>query len=343
VNSPKPVLIIDMGSGYIKFGPPNQSTPTTLPACLPKTTEVQGEQNFCSFDPGRADWIFPLENGLLPEDPSLLVQLCENALREFPNELAQQNELEILLLLFPKISPDDISAACKKIQESLQCKQVDTANQQILTWEYCAKRTALIIDIGYTITFVTPIFQGFLLDEHIQVLITGGFFVSAAIRRLLLRMGEEASSDERLIYNKLSADGEAINYIKKALCRILPKPEDLMDLIPKGLRYRDRDTDISIGHIPWEAPEVLFQPTLLGVGDKGIIDAIVEILDRVDSTVRAELAENIVLSGGGALIPGLKSRLQIILKEQMPYLSVKVFDLENPQYASWLGAARNVK
>ncbi len=332
-----------MGSGYLKFGLPNQPTPKILPACLPKSAKNQGEQKFCDFDPGRADWIFPLENGLLPENLSFLAQLCEIALKDVHVEQTQHKEMEILLLLFPQINPEDASAVSKEIQEILQCKNVDTANQQILTWEYRGKRTALIVDIGYTITFVTPIFQGFLLDEHIQVLITGGFFVSAAIRRLLLRMGEETASETAANYKKIAADSDAITYIKNSLCRILPKPEDLMDLIPKGLRYRDQKIDISIGHIPWEAPEVLFQPTLLGVGDKGIIDAIVEILEKVDPTVRAELAENIILSGGGALIPGLKSRLEIILKEQMPYLSVKVFDFEDPQYASWLGAARNVK
>ena len=107
--------------------------------------------------------------------------------------------------------------------------------------------------------------------------------------------------------------------------------EDNIDFAFKGV-------ELPLGPLPWQAPEVLFQPTLLGVGDKGLTEAIVDVLTRVDTTVRAELATNIVLTGGGSMIPGLKTRIETDLKAQIPHLTVKVYDLKNPLYSSWLGA-----
>ena len=71
-----------------------------------------------------------------------------------------------------------------------------------------------------------------------------------------------------------------------------------------------------------------------------LTEAIIDVLTRVDTTVRAELASNIVLTGGGSMIPGLTTRIETDLKAQIPHLTVKVYDLEHPLYSSWLGAVK---
>jgi actin-related protein len=295
---------------------------------------------FTTLTREEAHGIFPLKMGCWIRASSwwLNCALCNFAIEKFPHLNKQRANLELMLLIFPQTQPELVTALCETLQQSLACLHVDAAIQQVLTWGYFGRKTGLIIDIGYTVTYVTPIYRGFLLDEQILSLVTGSFFVSAEIRKLLLHLTEASNSDHTSIYSEIAKNGEAISKIKQSLCKVFPVAVD--ENFSEQSSFSYEGTELSIGALPWQAPEVLFQPTLLGVGDKGLTDAVIEVLQRVDTSVRAELATNIVLAGGGSMIPGLKSRLENEVKDQMPHLTVKVYELEHPVYSSWLGAAK---
>jgi actin-related protein len=331
-------LIIDLGSGYMKCGFSQQTEPIVIPAAFKNPKPGSARSVFIELDPGRSAWLFPLEDGLLPRDTSQLIQLCNQALEQFPTMNKQRKKLQLTLLLFPQILPDQVTAVCKELQETLGCLHIEAAIQQILTWGYWGRKTGLIVDIGYTSTFVTPIYRGFLMEEEILPLVTGSFFVSAEIRKLLLHKVETAPTDLLPFYKRLATNANSIRSIKQSHCQVFPMAVD--DVFEDNIDLKFEGVDIPLGPLPWQAPEILFQPTLLGVGDKGLTEAIVEVLQGVDSTVRAELAANIVLTGGGSMIPGLATRIETDLKRQIPHLSVKVYDLEYPLYSSWLGAAK---
>lgn len=331
-------LIIDLGSGYIKCGPPNQPEPKVIPAALKSTESGSGNPIFHEFDPGRRAWVFPFENGMLPKDTTMITQLCNLVIEEFPQLNQHRRNLELMLLLFPQSQPDHVSELCQKLQESLGCSKVEAAIQQVLSWGYWGQKTGLIVDVGYTVTFITPIYRGFLLEEQILSLITGSFFISAELRKLILHQATTATENQAGLYSQLASDGNAISTIKQSLCKI--HPVELDGSFNETADFAYHGTQLSLGASPWQAPEVLFQPTLLGVGDKGLTEAVIDVLQRVDTTVRAELAANIVLAGGGSMIPGLKTRLEHDLKSQIPHLTIKVNDLEHPIYSSWLGAVK---
>jgi actin-related protein len=250
-----------------------------------------------------------------------------------------RKRLELMLLLFPFVSPDRVANLCDELREAIGCLHVEAAIQQVLTWGYWGMETSLIVDVGYSASFVTPIYRGFLLDDVAVPVVTGSFFVSAALRRLLLTAAEEASTPKNDWYVQLAEDPEAIDYIKRNLCHVLPFPDDALAVPVTQPRYRHANVEVPLADIPWEASEVLFQPNLLEVGEKGLSEAVADVLNRVDSTVRTELAENILLAGGGSSLPGLRLRLEADLKRRNPHLAIKVFSLENPIYSAWLGAA----
>ncbi|MFW9984518.1 MAG: hypothetical protein ACFFCB_07305 [Candidatus Odinarchaeota archaeon] len=338
MNKPPLNVIIDLGSGYLKCGPPQLPTPLVMPAALKSTTRSSGNPVFHNLDPGRSAWHFPFEDGMLHKDFFMVAELCNYAIEKFPQLNQNRANLELTLLIFPLTQPELATALCETLQQSLACLHVDAAIQQVLTWGYFGRKTGLIIDIGYTVTFVTPIYRGFLLEEHILSLITGSFFVSAEIRKLLLHQTETGISNHATIFSEIAKNGEAISKIKQSLCQVYPIAVD--ENFSETSSFTYEGAELSIGSLPWQAPEVLFQPTLLGVGDKGLTDAVIEVLRRVDTSVRAELAANIVLSGGGSMLPGLTTRLENEIKDQMPHLTVKVYELEHPVYSSWLGAAK---
>ncbi len=331
-------LIIDLGSGYMKCGFPQQPEPIIIPAAFKNPKPGSGTSKFFELDPGRGTWIFPLENGILPKDTSLITQLCVLALENFPIMNEQREKLQLTLLFFPQAPRDRLNSLCEKIQDVLECQHVKAAMQQVQTFNYWGRKTALILDIGYTSTFVTPIYRGFLLEEQILPLVTGSFLVSAEIRKLLLHKAETASSKLASYYFRLANSPKAIRAIKQSHCQVFPMAVD--DVFEDNVDFPFEGIELPLGPLPWQAPEVLFQPTLLGVGDKGLTEAIVDVLMHVDPTVRAELASNILITGGGSMIPGLTTRIETDLQTQIPYLKVNVYDLESPLFSSWLGAAK---
>ncbi|MDO8056875.1 MAG: hypothetical protein Q6361_08445, partial [Candidatus Hermodarchaeota archaeon] len=257
---------------------------------------------------------------------------------QFSDLNANCAQVEIMLLVFPLISPEQVTEQCRMVQETLGCLRVDAAIQQVLTWGYWGRKSGLIIDVGYSVSFVTPIYRGFLLEEQVMPVVTGSFFVSAQIRKLLLHQAEITNSTQSDLYSQLANDGKAISKIKQNFCQVRPYEVDVH--FDEIARFQHQDSELSLGSIPWQATEVLFQTTLLGVGDKGLTDALIDVLERVDTSIRAELASNIVLAGGGSMFPGLQSRIQNDVETKFPHLAVKVFDLEYPLYSSWLGAAK---
>jgi len=339
VNDARSVLIIDMGSGYLKCGPRQLRKPQILPACFEAETEQAGNRTLLALDPGRVEWHFPLENGTVPEEVDALAPLCELVLRRFPRESTNRKNLELMLLLFPFVDSEHAADLCAELKETIGCLHVEAAIQQVLTWGYWGMETSLIVDVGYSASFVTPIYRGFLLDDVAVPVVTGSFFVSAALRRLLLTGAEEMSTPKRDWYVQLAENPEAVDYIKTNLCHVLPFPEDALAVPVTEPRYRHGSIEVGLGDIPWEATEVLFQPSLLELGEKGLSEAVADVLNRVDSTVRTELAANILLAGGGSALPGLRLRLEADLKKRMSHLAIKVFSLENPIYSAWLGAA----
>ena len=331
-------LLIDLGSGYLKCGPPQRSEPLVIPAALKSPKPNQELSVFSRLDPGRSSWIFPLEDGMLPKDSNLVAQLAKKAIEQFPDFKVSSAQVEITLMVFPSSPPEQVTEQCRRVQEKLGCLHVDAAIQQVLTWGYWGRKSGLIIDVGYSVSFITPIYRGFLLEEQVIPLVTGSFFVSAQIRKLLFHQAEIVDSTQSHLYSQLANNGGAISSIKQNFCQV--KPYEVDGHFDKMARFQYQDSELSLGSIPWQATEVLFQPTLLRVGDKGLTDALIDVLDGVDTSIRAELASNIVLSGGGSMFPGLRSRIQNDVETQLPHLTVKVFDLEYPLYSSWLGAAK---
>lgn len=60
----------------------------------------------------------------------------------------------------------------------------------------------------------------------------------------------------------------------------------------------------------FEAPEVLFRPSLLGQEDLGVAEQVFKVINSAPMDVRRTLYGQIVLSGGTTMYPGFPTRLE---------------------------------
>ena len=327
-------LIIDLGTGFLKYGYPNQTLPKIMPACLKSQREYKGDSNLLTLDPTRIGKFYPMENGNLP-DSDVLKPLILDVFDRMAIGGHQRVATQLQLLVFSTVEQNRVYDVCDALREGLGCHKLLAAYQQVLTLLFLGKHTGMVVDIGHTVSMITPIYQGFLLREHVVDTVTGSLYVTAALRRLFEEMAKNSESYSD--YAKIATDTKAIEYIKRNFCQVRPNPKDKKT--PQQWNYRRKDINVSLGSVPWKAPEVLFDPSLIGIGDMGLIDAVIESIEQTDISIRRELSNDIILSGGGSLFLGLRERFENELKQRLPHLPVNVYALEDALTNAWSGAA----
>lgn len=86
--------------------------------------------------------------------------------------------------------------------------------------------------------------------------------------------------------------------------------------------------------------EPLFQPSLLGKDEGGIQQLTFDAISKCDIDLRRDLYQNIVLSGGTTMLPGLKERLEIELLRMAPEKTpVKIAAPADRKYSVWCGGS----
>ncbi len=69
---------------------------------------------------------------------------------------------------------------------------------------------------------------------------------------------------------------------------------------------------MQLGPERFRAPEILFNPELIGQEYAGVHQVVVDSINRVDLDLRKSLFSNIVLSGGSTLCRGTHADLSVI-------------------------------
>ncbi len=76
---------------------------------------------------------------------------------------------------------------------------------------------------------------------------------------------------------------------------------------------------ITVGNERFRTPEVLFQPSLIGKEASGIHDCTFQTIMKCDVDIRKDLYQNIVMSGGTTMYPGIADRVAKELTGKAPF------------------------
>lgn len=88
----------------------------------------------------------------------------------------------------------------------------------------------------------------------------------------------------------------------------------------------------------FQVPEILFNPSDIGISQVGIVEAIVDSINSLPKQLHPLLYDNILLTGGNVLIPGFKERVESGLREYCPsQYKVNVFLPKDPLTHAWFG------
>lgn len=177
--------------------------------------------------------------------------------------------------------------------------------QALLSLMAEGKSTGLVFDSGDGVSHVIPVVDGYIFQHAIQRLNLAGRHITNYLVKLMTLRGYAFNS---------SADFETVREIKEAKCFVSYDPvkdrklANETTLLDQEYTLPDRQV-IKIGRERFQAAECMFNPSLAGVEDKGYAQKIYDCLSQCDMDCFIPLIQNITLTGGTTMFPGLSSRM----------------------------------
>jgi actin, other eukaryote len=190
----------------------------------------------------------------------------------------------------PVASPADRSKWAEMLFESYRVPSIYIANSSALSLFASGRTTGLVVECGAGVTSSVPVFEGLALQHAATTVNYAGQDVSQKIKALLgdnncsIDLGYARMLKERLAY--VRTDGAETD-----------NNEKVNFSLPDG-------TDVSVNKgIFGDCTEKLFHN--IDAEPNGMVYQAYETLQLCDDSLQKDLANNVVISGGSSMLPGL--------------------------------------
>ena len=343
--SSKP-LVVDNGTGLSKNGYAGEDQPRTVFPTLVGYPKYQGimsdvdhyvREYYVGEEAmnlrGVLKLMYPIEHGTV-SDWDAMEKIWHYT---FHNDLRVNPADHPVLLTEPPMNPETNKQKMAEILfETFNVPAFYVSMQAVLSLYASGRTTGLVVDAGDGVIHIVPIYEGFSVSHAIRRIDIAGRDITKHLQKLLMSRGHKFVS---------SAEREIVRDIKERLCYVALEPEKELRLAEKaqGMEKQyilpDGNT-ITIGAERFLAPEAFFNPSMLGKEDDPLDEAIHNAVQSCDIDLRKELYQNIVLSGGSTMFPGLKERLHKELTELVPEnVEIRIVAPPERRYSVWIGGS----
>ncbi|KAE8157720.1 actin family [Aspergillus tamarii] len=244
----------------------------------------------------------------------------------FVNELQVAPAEYPVLMTEPPLNPKiEREKATQIMLEAFEVPAFSLGIGAVLALHASGRTTGLSVGCGHGSVDCVPVYEGFALPHAILRQDIGGKEITEYLANRL--DGNSLSSDifrdmkEKHCYVALDAEEESQRNIQQSYA------------LPDG-RF------IEIGAEIFQAPEVLFQPAMIGREISGIHEQAYNSIFKCDLDIRRDLYGNVILSGGTSMLPGIADRLHQHLTSLSPAnIKVKVVAPPERRYSTWIGGS----
>jgi centractin len=341
-------LVLDNGSGTIRAGYAGSDLPTAyFPSYVgrPKHTRVlAGAVEGDVFIGSRAQELrgllkikYPLEHGIVT-DWDDMERIWTYV---YEHELKALSEDHPVLLTEPPLNPrQNRDMAAQILFEQFNVPAVYMSIQAVLSLYASGRTTGIVLDCGDGVSHAVPVYEGFAVPSSIRRIDIAGRDVTENMQLLLRKAGHVFHT---------SAEKEIVRIMKEKVSYVAIDPrkeeKDLQSGVwkadKKEIEYQLPDGHkIKLGAERFRAPEILFDPELIGLEYPGVHQIVVDAINRTDMDLRQHLFGSIVLSGGATLCKGFGDRLlDEVKKIAVKDMRIKIFAPPERKYSTWIGGS----
>ncbi|KIR55828.1 actin-2 [Cryptococcus gattii Ru294] len=334
-------VVIDNGSGNIKAGFAGEEQPSCyIPSFVgrPKHPRVMAGAIQDNLFIGRRAQEFrgllkikyPMEHGVVM-DWDDMERIWGWVYGEGLKALSEEHP--VLLTEAPLNPRQNRDIAAQIFFETFNVPAFFTSVQAVLSLYSSGRTTGIVLDSGDGVTHAVPVFEGFSMPHAVRRIDLAGRDVTDHLQLLLRKAGHNLHT---------SAEKEVVRTMKEKTCYLALNPaKEEKDQSGAWEEFRLPDGKvIQLGTERFLAPEILFNPELVGQEYPGVHQVIVDSINRTDLDLRKSLFSNIVLSGGSTLCTGFGDRLlNEVKKLALKDVKLKIYAPPERKYSTWIGGS----
>ncbi|TRY63952.1 hypothetical protein TCAL_07699 [Tigriopus californicus] len=335
-------LVVDLGSNSCKAGFAGDRTPPIdFPSIVGNVIHPKGILTYvgdkAQTQRGIVSQRCPIKHGLVTNWHDM-ERIWHHVLY---NHLNVDPEEHAILLTQELTAPKrDRETMTELMFEIFNIQALYVADPSRLSMYASKKSTGIVVNSGFDTTHITPVYENHVLAHACNLLKFGGQDITLHLLNLLTQRRSSFLKELDGIAKRNIAQR-----IKETLAYVALDFGKEMAATPYS-SLLSKTCDLSSGEVitihkeRFRCAEALFQPSDMGLNQKGIHQMTLDSIMRCDEDIRKELFSNIILTGGSTMLPGMAARMEReITALAPPYTKINVISPSDRQYSPWIGGS----